>query len=262
MVKQNTIKPKKFLGQNFLQDKNIAHKIAFLASLSKNDFVVEIGPGKGILTTELLKFVSHLTAVEFDKDLIPELQNKFDSSINLIHNDFLNVDLDKLSKNKLRLVGNIPYNITTPIIFHAIDYHPFIFDMTIMIQKEVAQRIVAKPNSKDYGILSVLLQYYTTPKILFNVPASCFYPKPKVTSSVINLDFKNRKYPVSSDDTLFRKVVRGTFNKRRKTLRNSLRSMGYEMDVLQNISIDLNRRAENLLINEFLILTEELKNKL
>ncbi len=259
MTKLNLHKPKKYLSQNFLQDKNIARKIVNSISLKKNDNVVEIGPGKGILTSELLNNISHLTAVELDSDLTVVLNERFGNFITLLNEDFLKVSLEKLSSNKkIRLVGNIPYKITSPIIFHAIDSQNEIVDMTIMIQREVAKRIVASPNSKDYGILSVLVQYYCTPKLLFNVSPKCFIPQPKVISSVVHFDFEKRKYPITENDLLFRKIVRGTFNQRRKTLRNTLRTLGYSENILSNLSIDLNRRAESLSVQEFLSLTTEL----
>ncbi|MDA0986617.1 MAG: 16S rRNA (adenine(1518)-N(6)/adenine(1519)-N(6))-dimethyltransferase RsmA [Bacteroidetes bacterium] len=262
VIKLKTHRHKKFLGQHFLQDKNISRKIAESLLLTEKDFVVEIGPGKGILTRELLKHIPHLTAIEFDGDLIDPLKSEFGNSLTLINDDFLNVDLNILAKkNKIKLVGNIPYNITSQIIFKAIDSNSVVSELLIMIQKEVAERIVAKPNSKAYGILSVLIQYFGDVKILFNVSPGCFYPKPKVTSSVIKIDFKKRNYLLSCDELLFRKIVRGTFNMRRKTLRNTLRSLKFSEDKLSSLDLDLNRRAESLSIKEFLDLTNQLSNK-
>lgn len=252
---------KKSLGQNFLQDANVAHKIIRAFDPKSGDSVVEIGPGKGALTALLLQTLPHLTAIELDNDLAPLLQEQFGEKISIIHNDILNVSLTELREQigtPLRLIGNIPYNITTPILFHVVDSLPAVKDFLVMMQTEVAQRIVAKPRTKEYGILSILLQYYSTPKMQFAVSRNSFFPIPNVSSAIIHLDFEHPFTPKAMNDQLFRKIVRGTFGKRRKTLRNGLKGLDVPASELEQLSVDLELRPEELSVADFVQLSNEL----
>ena len=229
--------------------------------LRTSDHVLEIGPGKGALTALLLEELAGLTAVELDDELAETLETRFGKKLTLYRGDVLNVDIRSLAANSeagLRVVGNIPYNITSPILFWIIDVSRFVADATLMMQREVAQRLIAKPRSKEYGILSVLTQYYSSPEILFNVSPGSFYPVPDVQSAVVLLQFISHPKKRAQDDALFRAVVRGTFGKRRKTLRNGLRAMSVPPDALQNLSIDLDQRPEELSVGEFTVLSDEL----
>ena len=254
-------RPKKSLGQNFLQDDNVAHKIVKLFNPVEGDCVVEIGPGKGALTTLLLKTLSHITAIELDDDLAPLLQEQFGEKITIIHQSILDVSLTDLQAQlgkPIRLIGNIPYNITTPILFHVVDSLPATKDFMVMMQTEVAQRIVAKPRTKEYGILSVLLQYYSTPKIQFAVSKNSFFPIPNVSSAILHLDFEKPFAQRAKNDRLFRKIVRGTFGMRRKTLRNGLKGIHVPMTEFEKLSVDLELRPEELTVADFVKLSDEL----
>ena len=202
-----------------------------------------------------------MTAVELDDELAKALEVRFGKKLTLYRDDVLNLDVRTLAANThagLRIVGNIPYNITSPILFWIIDASGFLADATLMMQREVAQRLIAKPRSKEYGILSVLTQYYSSPKILFNVSSGSFYPVPDVQSAVVSLEFGSIPKKRALDDAMFRAVVRGTFGKRRKTLRNGLRGMSVPPEALKGLSTDLDRRPEELSVGEFTDLSDEL----
>lgn len=253
---------KKSLGQNFLQDPNVAHKIVRVFNPRPGDAVVEIGPGKGALTALLLEQLPHCTVIELDNDLAPALQEQFGEKISVIHKDILSVSMTELREqigSPIRLLGNIPYNITTPILFHVVDSLPAVKDFLVMMQTEVAQRIVAKPRNKEYGILSVLLQYYSTPKMQFAVSRNSFFPVPNVSSAIIHLDFEHQYPDRADDDILFRKIVRGTFGKRRKTLRNGLKGLDVPAAAFDSLSVDLELRPEELSVGDFVRLSNELK---
>jgi len=260
MAKQQrlSIRPKQSLGQNFLIDENVVRKIIREFRPAPEDVVVEIGPGNGALTSELAGRVKHLILVEIDGRVIETLKERFASAgVTILHGDILDLDLLSLHRKwnrPLRVIGNLPYHLTSPILFKCFDAAPAIGDVTIMVQREVAQRIAANPGTKAYGILSVLTQYYATPTLLFNVSPGCFYPKPKVTSSVLRIVFHNRKQE-DAGAGLFRTVVRTAFGKRRKTLRNSLEYLpiaGLNIPELETrLSFSLKRRAEQLTLQEF-----------
>jgi 16S rRNA (adenine1518-N6/adenine1519-N6)-dimethyltransferase len=252
---------KKSLGQNFLQDANVAQKIVKAFDPRPGENVVEIGPGKGALTALLLQTLPHCTVIELDNELAPMLQEQFGEKISVIHSDILNVDLTALREQTgapIRLIGNIPYNITTPILFHVVDSLPAVKDFLVMMQTEVAQRIVAKPRTKEYGILSILLQYYSTPKMQFAVSRNSFFPIPNVSSAILHLDFEHPFAPKAANEQLFRKIVRGTFNTRRKTLRNGLRSLDIPTSEFERLSVDLELRPEELSVGDFVQLSNEL----
>lgn len=255
------IKPLKRFGQNYINDQNILNNIVKEISPNINDNLLEIGPGLGSLTKKLLDYIPNLTAVEIDKRVIDNLSNKF-PQINLLNDDFLNLDLHQLitnSHNKLRIIGNIPYNLTSSIIFKMIENNSIISDSVIMVQTEVARRMIAHKGTKDYGILSILLNYFSEIKHCFRVSPNVFYPKPKVFSSVIHIFFRELKES-KEEQRLFIKIVKAAFGNRRKTLRNSfensLSSVGLENIDFESSGIDLSLRAEQLSIDEFKKLTQ------
>ncbi len=259
------VKPKKSLGQNFLVDENIARKIVGSLELTSEDVVVEIGPGQGALTKYIVDNVSKLLAVEIDTRVAEKLKSEFLSkNIDIINKDFLEFDykeIFKKYKREIRLVGNLPYHLTSPILFKAFENRRYISDFTFMIQKEVAQRIVGQKGTKSYGILSVLTQFYGKPEILFNVSSNCFYPKPKVTSTVVRLDF-SEEIPYRVDAGLFKVVVKTTFGKRRKTVKNSLKYLPFDEQmnkrIIDSLDYPLQKRPEQLSIEEFVTLTNEI----
>jgi 16S rRNA (adenine1518-N6/adenine1519-N6)-dimethyltransferase len=217
----------KAFGQNFLTDENILRKIAEASGADKSSHVLEVGPGLGALTERLAQNAGFVTAVEADRRLLPALTDRFGDSenIRLVQGDILKQDLAELMVAPpgltTRLCANLPYNITTPVIIKALESGLF-SSVTVMVQKEVAERMAAAPGISDYGAFSVFTQYYSIPKRLFSVPPTCFFPPPKVTSAVIRLEVLKTP-PVATDDTaLFFRVVRAAFAQRRKTLLNAL----------------------------------------
>ncbi|CAN5458116.1 16S rRNA (adenine(1518)-N(6)/adenine(1519)-N(6))-dimethyltransferaseRsmA [soil metagenome] len=269
--KYEKYKPKKFLGQNFLVDENIAKKIVESLRIEKGDNVLEIGPGKASLTKYLAVKEINLIAVELDRSVIGELNDRFKDKLHLIHKDFLKVDLENDLKEfmdsgkKLRIIGNIPYNITTEILFRIFEKSSVISEAVLMMQKEVAKRLVAEKDNKDYGIMAVQTQTFSNPEILFNVPPTAFFPKPNVTSTVVRFTFESLPYEVS-DVGLFKKIVRAGFGKRRKTLHNSLKDLLKELNINEEeLDLDMIRRPENLSVEEFANLSNRisviLKNK-
>ena len=251
-------RPKKSLGQNFLNDPNVARKIVQSLNVKKADRLLEIGPGKGALTGFLLSEAGRMAAVEIDDELAAGLQARFGAALKIYHDDVLHLDLSSIAETmggKIRVVGNIPYNITTPILFWIIDASSSVTDCTLMMQREVALRLVAKPRTKEYGILSIFAQYYSRPSLEFIVPPGAFTPIPEVTSAVVSLNFEDRRGQKAQDDASFRAIVRGTFGKRRKTLRNGLRSLDLPLEVFEALSLDLNHRPEELSVDDFVLLS-------
>ena len=261
------VKPKKSLGQNFLVDENIARKIVDSLGLSLKDIVVEIGPGQGALTKYIVDKVYKLLAVEIDKRVAEKLKSEFFSkNIEIINQDFLEFDFKALfnkHKRKIRLLGNLPYHLTSPILFLAIENRSYISDFTFMIQKEVAQRLVGKKGTKSYGILAVLSQFYGRPEILFNVSPNCFFPKPKVTSTVVRISCSGQ-LPHRIDEDLFRTVVRTTFGKRRKTIKNGLKYLPFEEEtkdkIIKSLDFPMHKRPEQLSIEDFVTLTNKISD--
>mgnify|MGYP001032618969 FL=1 len=248
----NEVRAKKHLGQHFLADKNIASKISL--SLGKKDCsnVLEIGPGMGILTSFLIgRRFKNFKAVEIDHEAAAYLERKF-TDLDLIKADFLALDLDRYFEGDVAIIGNFPYNISSQIFFRVLKYRSKVCELTAMLQKEVAERLVSGPGSKVYGILSVLLQAYYDVELLFTVPPGVFVPPPKVKSAVIRLVRKEAE-PVIDDEDLFFRVVKITFNQRRKTIKNSLKPLvdasGLDNDLLR-------KRPEQLGVNEFIELSE------
>ena len=257
----------KSLGQNFLIDGNILNNIMKMGKITKEDLVLEIGPGIGTLTEELALNSKKVVAVELDNNLLPILDEtlKAYDNIEIVHGDILKIDVEKLIEEKLdgrpvKVVANLPYYITTPIIGRLLEENLNIHSIIVMVQKEVAGRMVAKPNTKDYGTLSIFINYYTDAEIILKVPKTVFMPKPKVDSAVVRLVLKEELPDINKE--LFFKVVKSAFGKRRKTILNSLSNgeLNFEKeivrDTLEKAGIPLNARAENLKIEDFIKISE------
>lgn len=249
--------PLKRFGQNYLQDLNIINKIIFEINPQEDDNIIEIGPGRGALTESLLSKNPSLTAIEIDKRVIDELKLKF-PTLNLIEKDFLKLNLSELSKEKskkLRIVGNIPYNITSPILFKLFENNILIKDAVLMVQYEVAKRMTSMPGNKDFGILSVLLNYFGTANLAFKVSRNVFYPKPNVDSAVVHISF-NKQRDDKDFNLKFITMVKAAFGNRRKTLKNSLSNSIFAETDFSGCEINLSLRAEQLSVNDFIKLTE------
>lgn len=253
--------PSKLLGQNFLKDKNILDKIVGLADLSKQDTVLEIGPGLGALTVELAKSAGKVVAVEKDKKLIPHLTelSHTHGNIELITEDSLKVNFRELFPGSgVKVVSNLPYSVSTPIMIKLLESRDLFSSMVLMLQLEVGERIASGPGSKKYGSISVLLQTYFDITLEFRVPPSAFWPKPKVHSVVLKMIPLKKSRAEVRDEKLYEKVIRAAFSSRRKMLGNSLQSAFPKDSVrnaLESTGIDPKRRAETLTIQEFSILT-------
>lgn len=256
---------KKNLGQNFLQDKNIIDKIVNAPDYGDNNLVIEIGPGAGALTKELLKKVDRAILYEVDTRLEKILNKELSTFVNyeLIFDDFLNRDVNKdISKydfDNLYIVANLPYYITTPIITKIINDKIPTNEIVIMIQKEVADRFSAKPGSKEYGQITVFLNYFFDIDNVCNVSKNCFFPKPKVDSAVIKMKRKESNDYIKNFD-VFNKLVKDSFRFKRKTIKNNL--VGYDLDIINNIltkyGFDINTRSENIPYNVFVEIANEL----
>ena len=263
VVQKHNFKFSKSLGQNFLIDTNVIDRILEGARVTEGDYVIEVGPGIGTLTKEMGRTAEKVVAIEIDKTLIPILQETLQDfpNIEVINQDILKVDVQELVKEKLnggpvKLVANLPYYITTPIVMKFLEEDIPVTDIVVMVQKEVADRMNAQPNSKDYGALSVAVQYYCDTEIVAKAPRHMFMPQPNVDSTVIGLHVREeKKYNVDNEDIFF-KTVKASFGQRRKTLLNSLGGLGFlskdQIKVaLQEANIDEKRRGENLSIEEF-----------
>lgn len=247
------IKPLKKFGQNYLIDKNIIKKIIDIINPQPDDTIIEIGPGRGALTEYLAKYDSKVYAVEIDKRVIESLENRF-QNIKFINQDFLEINLSQFNTDKIRLIGNIPYNITSPILFKIFENNIVIKDAILMVQYEVAKRMTAKVRSEDYGILAVLLKYFSETEICFKVSPNVFYPKPKVYSAVIKINLLKRED--HNFNQTFISIVKAAFGNRRKMLKNSLSNSIFAQLNFENCKIDLSKRAEELELNDFIYLTE------
>ena len=245
--------PKKQLGQHFLHDRHVIDNILLAVSPRPGEMLVEIGPGQGAITFPLLRKHGSLTVIEFDRDLITPLSEAAHGlgDLTIVHKDVLKVDFGKLAgDNRIRLVGNLPYNISTPILFHVLEHAEAIVDMHFMLQKEVVERMAAAPGSKVYGRLSVMLQAVCDVVPLFDVPPGAFRPPPKVDSSVVRLLPRPVGSAGISDPAQFERLVRDAFGQRRKTLRNALSSICDEA-ALRRIGIDPGIRGETLPVGDF-----------
>lgn len=264
LQKYNFAFQKRF-GQNFLIDTHVLEKIIAASQITKEDFVLEIGPGIGTMTQYLAEYAREVTAVEIDNTLIPILKDTLKDwdNVTVINDDILKVDIRKLALEKnggkpIKVVANLPYYITTPIIMGLFENQVPIDSITIMVQKEVADRMQVGPGTKDYGALSLAVQYYARPEIVANVPPNCFMPRPKVGSAVIRLE-RYEKPPVQvTDEKLMFRIIRASFNQRRKTLVNGLKNsqeLSYSREEIEEVlnvcGIPLNIRGEALTLSEF-----------
>jgi 16S rRNA (adenine1518-N6/adenine1519-N6)-dimethyltransferase len=252
-------KPKKSLGQNFLQDPNIRRKIVATCGFTSQDIVLEIGPGQAAMTSLIAPHVKKLIAVEVDRALSSELTVQFQDnpSVTIVSADILKYDLSQISlaqSHKIKVFGNIPYYITSPIIEHLFAYRDKISVIYLTVQKEFGQRIVAQPGSEHYGSFSCFVQYYTIPTIEFTIKRTCFFPAPNVDSCFLKLEMRTRP-PVSVvDEDLFFKIIRASFQKRRKTMRNCLKDIIPDEklgSIFAACGIDPMIRGEELGIPEF-----------
>ena len=259
---------KKF-GQNFLIDTHVLEKIIDAAGITKDDFVLEIGPGIGTMTQYLCENAREVAAVEIDNNLIPILKDtlKEYDNVEVIHEDILKVDIQELAQRKnqgrpIKVVANLPYYITTPIIMGLFESHVPIASITIMVQKEVADRMQAGPGSKDYGALSLAVQFYAKPEIVANVPPNCFMPRPNVGSAVIRLT-RHETVPVDVlDEKMMFRIIRASFNQRRKTLANGLNnapdiplSKEQIQESITALGVPVNIRGEALTLEQFATLS-------
>ena len=271
-LKKFNLRPTKSLGQNFLTDSNILMGIAEASELTKEDLVLEIGPGLGSLTAELAESAGMVVAVEIDKRLIPALNENLKeySNINIINADIMKLNVAQelaaivaakgggFSNAALKIVANLPYYITTPVVMKLLESGIEAKTMVFMVQKEVADRMKAKPGGKEYGALSVAVQYYSNPSVVMEVPPHSFIPQPDVDSNVVKLDIYSKPPVDLHDSELFFRVVKAAFGQRRKTLVNALNNAGYfSIDkeeikkILINIGLDENQRGETLSLEQF-----------
>lgn len=253
------VRAKKHLGQHFLTDQNIARKIVdSLLECKSPNTIIEIGPGTGVLTQHLVaEQATNFFALDVDTESIEFLKKKYPASADrIIFGDFLQYDIDSLTSGKFDILGNFPYNISSQILFRALDFRNRVDYIVGMFQKEVAERVAEKPGSKTYGIISVLLQAFYDVEYLFTVNENVFNPPPKVKSAVIRLS-RNKVQQLGCDEALFIKVVKAGFNQRRKTLRNSLRPLITNTAFLTHEILD--KRAERLSVEDFVFLTNEIQ---
>ncbi len=249
--------PRKRFGQNFLVDPAIIADIVSAIQPCDDDLLVEIGPGLGALTHPLLRTLNHLHVVEIDRDIVERLRQQFLRQKLTIHaGDALKFDFAALGKN-LRVIGNLPYNISTPLLFHLSQFSERVRDMHFMLQKEVAERMVAKPSTAAYGRLSVMLQCRFEMKLLFIVPPESFHPPPKVDSAVVRMAPLTKRLVQPGKDKLFAGIVSAAFSQRRKTLRNTLRDYLKPEDYVA-LEIDSGQRAENLSVAQFMAIADYL----
>ncbi|HPD95501.1 MAG TPA: 16S rRNA (adenine(1518)-N(6)/adenine(1519)-N(6))-dimethyltransferase RsmA [Tenuifilaceae bacterium] len=254
------VRPKKQLGQHFLADNRIAQRIVDSVNQEEFSSIVEVGPGMGVLTKGLLtKYADKFFAVEVDEESVAYLHKNYPGfGQNLIYGDFLNIPIDDKFGNSIVVIGNLPYNISSQIFFKILDLRQRVHQVVAMVQREVAQRIAEKPGSKTYGILSVLLQAYYNIEYLFTVNEGSFIPPPKVKSAVIRLT-RNSVNELGCNPALFVRVVKASFNQRRKTLRNSIRSGFNGLEIDEPFA---SKRAEQLSVADFVTLTNSIEAKI
>ena len=264
ILHQYGIKPNKKLGQSFLIDINVINRIVHAANISQEDIVVEIGAGIGVLTENIAKKAKRVIAVEIDRNLVEVLKDKLGVYDNVeVHcGDILKFDFNSISEthsSKIKIIGNVPYNISSPLIFRLLSFRPVISDFMLMLQKEIVQRLVSVPDNKIYGVPSVILQMFASVEKIFEVPSTCFYPQPKVESAVIRGAFLHKPLMDLADATFFTQLVKASFAQRRKMLINNLKNSKLLDDieeakikeVLKAAGIDGKRRGETLSVEEF-----------
>lgn len=273
LLKRYNVRPRKRLGQSFLVDGNVIGKIVRAADIRSGDTVVEIGAGIGFMTALLAERARRLTAIELDPDLVKVLREELRGcgNIEIVEGDILKYDFSRARSGepsdgavKLKVIGNIPYNISTEVLFRLIDCRNMISAAVLMFQKEVGERITARPGTKQYGVLSVLAGMFLLPTRVMTVPRTCFFPVPDVDSVVLKLEVRNKPLVPLSDEGFFFQVVRTAFSKRRKTLYNNLKMMTAAVpaaELLEGIGIDPGRRGETLSIEEFGKLANAIKTE-
>ncbi len=251
------VRPRKRYGQSFLEDQNVIRRIAALAEATETEIVVEIGAGLGFLTTELALSARKVIALEIDPRLVSALRDRFSGNarVDIVPGDVLAYDFSAASPgSKIKVIGNIPYHISTPILFRLFEFRRSISAMVLMLQKELADRILSSPGSKAYGIPSVLIARYAATARVMDVPPTCFYPEPGVVSSVLRITMREDQ-ATPAEESLFSMTVRAAFARRRKTLWNNLRAAGFAEDRLERVlaktGIQGVRRAETLTVDEF-----------
>jgi 16S rRNA (adenine1518-N6/adenine1519-N6)-dimethyltransferase len=276
LLKKYNIRPLKRLGQSFLVDVNIIEKIIMTAKLEKEDIVVEIGAGIGVMTALIAKIVKNIIAVELDRFMIEILQAELSdrSNIQIMEQDILQLDFSRLRLDmklpRVKVVGNIPYNISSPILFHLLEHKEHFLSIIVMLQKEVAERLIATPGTKAYGTLSVIFAMYFEISKQFNIPSKCFYPQPKVDSTVLRMIVRKKPLMALKNPELFRYIVRLAFGHRRKTLFNNIKNSDLisftspreVSTILENIGINGERRGETLTVEEFGHLSNALFDKI
>ena len=243
-------KARKRFGQNFLVDQQVINQIVSTIAPKRMDSIIEIGPGKGALTFPLIDHLDHIHVIEIDRDLISLLQKKSNKKITIHESDALVFNFDQFTKN-IRIVGNLPYNISSPLLFHLLNYRDSIIDMTFMLQKEVVDRIVAPPGSKVYGRTSVIMQAFFDTELMFVVPKESFDPQPKIESAILYL--KTKSEPLVQNLKPLEEIVKIAFSQRRKTLKNCLKSVLNQSQT----DIDLSQRAEMLSVENFVTLMND-----
>ncbi|NMA01908.1 MAG: 16S rRNA (adenine(1518)-N(6)/adenine(1519)-N(6))-dimethyltransferase RsmA [Clostridia bacterium] len=274
ILAKHGFKFKKRFGQNFITDPGILNKIVDVAEITKDDLVIEVGPGLGTLTKTIAERAGRVITIEIDKDLIPILQETLEGldNVDVVEGDALKLNLDQLVLEKLgelkpyKIVANLPYYITTPLIMHFLEEGYNVERIVVMVQKEVAERIVANPGTKEYGALTVNLQLFTQAKIAFTVPRHVFTPKPDVDSAIVDLVVRKEPlYPIQ-DREFLRKIITAAFGQRRKTLLNSLGSLTIDKKILneamEGINLDSRRRGETLSLEEFVLLANGILQRL
>ncbi len=261
------LRTRKRLGQHFLKDRSFAIRIVDSIGIEEGDQILEIGSGEGVLTKLLLKSSAEkVYGIEIDPRLCQFLKERFhgEKRFQLIEGDFLKFEFASICERRhgLRVAGNLPYYITSPILFHLLENRSWILDLVATVQKEAGERLASLPNRKSYGVPSVLFQTYCDVKALFRIPGQAFFPVPEVDSVVLQIKFGIKsKYSIKDED-LYKKIVKGTFNQRRKMLKNTLARLIDDISILDGITIDLSRRPESLSVPEFVTLSNEVSKQL
>lgn len=259
LLKQNGLKANKKLGQNFLISESIIEEIVDKANVTKEDVIIEIGPGLGSLTAKLLENAKKVIAIELDSNMVNLLKNRFSlyDNFELIENDVLKVDLRSIIEeyDSVKVVANLPYYITTPIVMKLLEEKLNLKSITVMVQKEVGERFCAVPGGKEYGAITLSINYYTNPKIIIDVPKENFNPIPEVDSCVINLEIRENPPVKINDEKKFFRLIKAAFSQRRKTINNSFTGVGKSKEEIKKVLDDLNisdkLRAENLSIEQY-----------
>ncbi len=258
-----THQARKRFGQNFLHDQQVIDRIIREIAPSPDDHLLEIGPGQGALTKQLAKSGARLDCVELDRDLAEHLRHQYRdySNVHIHQQDILKFDLNdlELDDRRLRIIGNLPYNISTPVLFHLLKFYEKIEDMSFMLQLEVVERMAADVGDKDYGRLSLMLQYFCRAEKLFNVPPQAFTPQPKVNSAIVRLTPYPEPPVKAKDVECLKLVVRTAFNQRRKTLKNSLKTLISE-DALADLAINMKLRPENLSLTDYVKISDAISS--